>query len=130
DVGGVEACVSLADRVLEALGRVDILVNNASDFPRTPLAALVSDGRGFDAALRPLVGVHMAATLYLGARLGLLMKRNGWGRIVNITDRVVVRGQAYRDWALYLATKYGLYGVTQVLAEELAPEVAVNSIAP
>jgi NAD(P)-dependent dehydrogenase (short-subunit alcohol dehydrogenase family) len=63
-------------------------------------------------------------------RLGLKMKANGWGRIVNITDRVTVRSQAYSNWILYLVTKYGLFGISQTLAEELRPEVTVNSIAP
>jgi pteridine reductase len=49
---------------------------------------------------------------------------------VNLLDRVVVRGQAYGGWILYLATKYGLYGLNQTLAHELAPEVTVNGIAP
>ncbi len=72
----------------------------------------------------------MRAPLYLGMQLGLQMKANGWGRIINITDRVTVKGQAYRNWILYLTTKYGLFGVNQALAEELKPEVTVNAIAP
>jgi NAD(P)-dependent dehydrogenase (short-subunit alcohol dehydrogenase family) len=84
----------------------------------------------FAEALDPLVNVHLRAPLYLGIRLGLLMKKNGWGRIVNITDRVTEKGQAYRGWAFYLATKYALKGVSQVLAEELRPEVTVNCVAP
>ena len=98
--------------------------------PRTDLEAAARDPRVFAREFDPLVNVHLRAPLYLGMRLGLAMKKNGWGRIVNLTDRVTVKGQAYRGWGVYLATKYGLMGVTRVLAEKLRPEVTVNSVAP
>ena len=113
-----------------ALGSVDILVNNASDFPRTPLEELAADKARFLDVFGELARIHMEAPLYLGMRLGLQMKKKGWGRIINITDRVAQSGQAYKKWSIYIATKYGLRGVTQALAEELAPEVSVNSVAP
>jgi pteridine reductase len=130
DVSDVAACERLSDEATRLAGRIDILVNNASEFPRSPIADIASGGEAFERTFRYLAGVHMAGPLFLGSRLGLAMKVNGWGRIVNLLDRVVVRGQAYGDWAVYLATKYGLYGINQVLARELAPEVTVNGIAP
>jgi len=130
DVSDLDGCDRLADSARSLTGRVDILVNNASEFPRVPIGELAGDRRAFEEAFRHQAGVHMAGPLWLGLRLGLEMKAAGWGRIVNLLDRVVVRGQAYRDWPLYLVTKYGLYGINQVLARELAPEVAVNGIAP
>jgi pteridine reductase len=130
DISDLAACERLVEDATRLTGRIDILVNNASEFPRSPLAGIAGGREAFERSFRYLAGLHMAGPLYLGARLGLAMKANGWGRIVNILDRVVVRGQAYGDWALYIATKYGLYGINQVLAQELAPEVAVNGIAP
>ena len=130
DLTDLDACDVLLKKTAEAFGQVDILINNASDFPRSALKDLRRNREKFSQQLDYLVRLHMRAPLYLSMQLGLQMKENGWGRIVNITDRVTVKGQAYRNWILYLATKYGLYGVTQALAEELAPEVLVNSIAP
>ncbi len=130
DLTDIEACDRLINESLAALGSVDILVNNASDFPKTPLTELASDRAAFLHLFSQQVGIHMRAPLYLGIQLGLRMKENGWGRIVNITDRVTVRSQAYANWILYLVTKYGLFGISQTLAEELRPEVTVNSIAP
>ena len=121
---------SLIDEATGALGSIDILVNNASDFPPTPLEELVADKARFLEVFDHLARIHMQAPLYLGLRLGLRMKKKGWGRIINITDRVAQSGQAYKKWSIYIATKYGLRGVTQALAEELAPEVCVNSVAP
>ena len=123
-------CRRLVADAEREFGGIDILVNNASDFTKTPIRELVQDGKGFQDRFDYFAHLHMAAPLYLGIRLGLGMKGRGWGRIINLTDRVTVRGQAYPDWAFYLATKYGLYGATQVLARELAPEVTVNSVGP
>ncbi|MBI4444741.1 MAG: SDR family NAD(P)-dependent oxidoreductase [Acidobacteria bacterium] len=130
DLSDADSCRKLVKCLLSDFGHVDILVNNASEFPRTPLAELAGDPERFEREFNYHAYLHMRAPLYLGMELGLRMKQKGWGRIVNITDRVTVKGQAYRDWVLYLVTKYGLYGITQVLAEELSPEVTVNSVAP
>ncbi|MEE2822902.1 MAG: SDR family NAD(P)-dependent oxidoreductase [Acidobacteriota bacterium] len=130
DLTDLDDCDLLIDRVCSRFGNVDILVNNASDFPQTKLNELNTDRARFALQFDTLSRLHMRAPLYLGMRLGLQMKQQGWGRIVNITDRVIVKGQAYPHWILYLGTKYGLYGLTQALAVELSPEVTVNSIAP
>jgi len=130
DLIDLDACDRMMQKAREVFGTIDILVNNASDFPRTPLTELDADRAHFERLFAQQVGIHMRAPLYLGIRLGLQMKANGWGRIVNITDRVTARSQAYSNWILYLVTKYGLHGITQTLAEELRPEVTVNSIAP
>jgi len=130
DLTDLEACDRMVAKASETFGSVDILVNNASDFPRTPIEELAADRAHFEKLFAAQVDIHMRAPLYLGIQLGLRMKANGWGRIVNITDRVTVRSQAYSNWILYLVTKYGLFGVSQTLAEELRPEVTVNSIAP
>ncbi len=130
DLAEVGDCGRLVADAEREFGAIDILVNNASDFAKTPIRELVQEEEEFQNRFDYFAHLHMAAPLYLGIRLGLGMKERGWGRIVNITDRVTVRGQAYPDWAFYLATKYGLYGTTQVLARELAPEVTVNSVGP
>jgi len=130
DLTDLDACDLLMDRVTSEFGKVDILVNNASEFPQTRLQDLDQDRTRFALQFESQARLHMRAPLYLGMRLGLRMKKNGWGRIVNITDRVTSKGQAYPHWILYLATKYGLYGLSQALALELSPEVTVNSVAP
>lgn len=130
DLTTLSECDRLVEEVFQFLGNVDVLVNNASLFPRTPLEGLARNREQFQRHFDRLAWLHMRAPLYLGMKLGLEMKKSGWGRIINITDSVTARGQAYRNHGLYLATKYGLFGVSQVLAEELRPEVTVNSIAP
>ncbi len=130
DLVDLAACDTVITEASGISGRVDILVNNASEFPRTALSDMARDRESYQRSFQHLAAIHMRSPLYLGMQLGLEMKKNGWGRIVNIADRVVARGQAYSGWSLYLVTKYGIYGVNQVLAQELAPEVLVNAIAP
>jgi NAD(P)-dependent dehydrogenase (short-subunit alcohol dehydrogenase family) len=130
DLTEIKECDRLIKKSIDTFGKIDIFVNNASDFTKTPLDQLASDPKKFLTQFTGFVNLQMRAPLYLGIKLGLQMKKNGWGRIVNITDRVTVKGQAYRNWILYLVTKYGLYGINQTLAEELKPEVTVNAIAP
>ncbi len=130
DLTDLRACHDVIGKSRDSFGTIDVLINNASDFPKTPIEDLTKDPNDFQEQFDALVNVHMRAPLYLGMQLGLQMKANGWGRIINITDRVTVKGQAYRNWILYLVTKYGLFGVNQTLAEELKPEVTVNAVAP
>lgn len=130
DLTKMEDCRKTVEQALGEFQTVDILINNASQFARMELDALDRDESEFEQQFEYYARLHMRAPFYLGMRLGLRMKRNGWGRIINLTDRVTLKGQAYTDWSLYLITKYGLYGASQVLAVELAPEVTVNSIAP
>jgi len=57
------------------------------------------------------------------------MKERRWGRIVNISSQLALRGAAMR--ADYCASKAGLNGFTRALARELAPfGVTVNAVAP
>ncbi len=126
----LDDCDRLIEKITASLGPIDILVNNASEFQSASLAALSSSRSQFEEMFARMTGIHIRAPLYLSLRLGLGMKKRGWGRIVNVTDRAVARSQSYPNHSLYLASKYGLHGATQCLALELAPEVTVNSIAP
>ncbi|HUG43746.1 MAG TPA: SDR family oxidoreductase [Acidobacteriota bacterium] len=130
DLTRLDHCEFLVKAAESHFPTVDVFVHNASQFPRTPLAELAADpdefARVFDAQSR----LHMQAALWLGARIGLAMKRRGWGRIVHVCDQIVHRTQAYPNYSVYLATKYGLLGASQALAAELAPEVQVNTVAP
>lgn len=130
DLCDLQATERLIEAARKEFGHVDILVNNASVFSRSPLAQLSREKEVFDQLFDLQAHLHIRAPFYLGMQLGLEMKNRGWGRIININDRVTAKGQAYPHYGLYLATKYGLYGVSQALAQELKPEVSVNTVAP
>lgn len=107
--------------VLDAFGRIDILVNSASVFARKPLMQITE--RDWDATL----DTNLKAPFFLSKFAGAAMRRQGAGKIVNLGDWAATR--PYKDYLPYAVSKSGLIGLTRALARELAPEVQVNCIA-
>jgi pteridine reductase len=107
--------------VLDAFGRIDVLVNSASVFARMPLAEITE--RDWDANF----DTNLKAPFFLSKLAGAAMRRQGAGKIVNLGDWAGIR--PYKDYLPYSVSKSGLIGLTKALAKELAPEVQVNCIA-
>jgi len=107
--------------VVEHFGQIDALVNNASSFYATPLA-------GIDAAQwNDLVGTNLRAPLLLVQAAAAELRRRH-GAIVNIVD--IHAERPMRGHLLYSVAKAGLAALTKGLAQELAPQVRVNAVAP
>jgi NAD(P)-dependent dehydrogenase (short-subunit alcohol dehydrogenase family) len=122
DLGDAAAVIALAERVSERLGTVDVLVNNASLYERTPLAEL--DAVAWERHL----AVNLTAPYLLALQLGRAMAARGAGKIVNIGDAGA--DPPYRGYLPYAVSKAGIGALTRGLAKELAPGVQVNCIAP
>jgi len=113
---------ALFRHVARRFGRLDVLVNNASLFVRTPLARLTE--RSWDAHLDAnLKGPFLCALLAIR-----LMRKAGGGKIINITDWAGER--PYRGYLPYCVSKAGLTALTKALAKELAPRIQVIAVAP
>lgn len=108
--------------ILRRFGRVDILINNASSFYPTPL------GKVTLAQWNDLLSANLAGPWWFAQALGPRMKRQGSGKIINITDVSV--SSPWTDYLPYCAAKGGLTTLTLGLAKALAPRVQVNAIAP
>ena len=108
------------DRIRRHFGRLDVLVNSASNFNRTPFRTLTE--RDWDAALDTNLKGPFLCALYASR----LMRRGG--KIINLADWAGVR--PYRDYLPYCVSKAGAIGLTKALAKELAPHIQVNAIAP
>jgi pteridine reductase len=121
DLEHVAEIEQMVTKVLDAHGRIDILVNSASIFARTPFAEITE--RDWDANL----DTNLKAPFFLSKYAGAAMRRQGAGKIVNIGDWAAIR--PYKDYLPYSVSKSGLIGLTKALAKELAPEVQVNCIA-
>lgn len=115
---------ALAREVRERLGRVDVLVHNASVFRATPLDMPGADA--FDAAVEEALGLHVAAPLALIHALLPSLRAAAPGAVVLLADACARR----RDHAAYLASKAALVSLARNLARDLAPEVRVNAVAP
>lgn len=117
----VERLVAAAER---ELGGLDVLVNNAGIFPRSPLLELTEQDWDRVHAVN-LKG----AFLCVQAVARRLVARNAAGAIVNLASSAAYRG-APRG-AHYVASKAGVVGLTRAAALELAPlGVRVNAVAP
>ena len=121
-----QAARAVAEAV-ERLGRLDVLVNMASIFKRTPLDALTPDD--FDAMIAANLAAPYHTAIAASRRMLAQPGEDGIkGKIVNVGDWATNR--PYRDYLPYLAAKGGLTTFTQALAVELAPHVTVNMVQP
>ena len=114
----------LANRVEEKWNKLDILVNNASVLGvRTSILDYPED------IWEEVINVNLNGQFFvIKAVLPFLLKSNN-GSIINVSSSVGRRGKAL--WGAYAASKFGLEGLTQVLADELkASSVRVNSVNP
>jgi pteridine reductase len=121
DVRDVRALERMAHDVVERTGRLDVLVNNASNFYPTPLGTVTEE------QWNDLVGSNLKAPLFLTQAL-LPALRGSQGVVVNIVD--VHAQRPLRDHPVYGAAKAGLAMLTRSLAKDLGPDVRVNGVSP
>lgn len=112
---------TLITQAASLFGRLDLLVNNASQFFSTPISIL--DEAAFDRLLH----VNLKVPFLLAQACAPYLQKTQ-GSIVNITD---IHGNCpLRDYGIYSISKAGLIMATKVLAKELAPAIRVNAVSP
>jgi len=111
----------LVHKVIKKFGRLDALVNNASSFYATPLAEINEQ------QWQDLLGTNLRAPLFLAQAAAAELRRQQ-GCIVNIVD--IHAERPLHGHLLYSVAKAGLVALTKGLAQELAPQVRVNAVAP
>jgi pteridine reductase len=122
DVGESEQVSGMVAAVRDVLGRIDILVNSASPFEKTPLP--LEDISAWDRVL----AASLHGAFYCANAVLPHMREQGGGSIVNIVD--LSAWQPWRGFAAHSVAKAGLLALTRQLALELAPHIRVNAIAP
>ncbi len=119
DEGAVEAAVT---RIVEELGKVDVLVNNAGITRDNLLFKMTTDD--WDLVL----GVHLRGAFLMSREVQKHMVPAKYGKILNLSS---VSALGNRGQANYSAAKMGVQGFTRTLAIELGPYgINVNAIAP
>src|SRR6185369_1213455 len=122
--GATTVAADLRDRdaaprlVAASGGALDILVNSAAGYARTPLSSLSDD------AWNDMLALNLAAPM----RLMREASRAGASSIVNLVD--VAAWQPWANWSAYATSKAALLHLSRCLAIELAPATRVNCVAP
>lgn len=117
-------CERAVDTVLARAGRLDILVNAAAILRRVPIA-------GADAALwDEVMDANLLSQFALCRAAARPMRRQGGGRIVNVSSTAAFNGGADNS-SIYAISKGGVLALTKSLARQFAADnVLVNAICP
>ncbi|HEY3145072.1 MAG TPA: 3-hydroxybutyrate dehydrogenase [Dongiaceae bacterium] len=123
DMSKGEAVRGLIASAISRLGRVDILVNNAGIQFTAPVEGFPTEK--WDAIL----AINLSAAFHGIAAAVPQMKKQGWGRIVNIASAHGLVGSTHK--AAYVAAKHGIVGLTKVVGLETAGSgITANAICP
>jgi NAD(P)-dependent dehydrogenase (short-subunit alcohol dehydrogenase family) len=123
DVTDEQSVLAAAHRVIDAYGRVDVLVNNAGIFPHAPFEELDFS------QWRAVLGTNLDGVFLCTRAIYPSMRARGYGRIVNIASATFFIG--YPEMTPYIASKGGVVGFTRALASEAGPHgITVNCITP
>jgi 3-oxoacyl-[acyl-carrier protein] reductase len=126
DVAAPESVRRGIDATLAAFGRIDVLINNAAIF--TPLGRRVFDEIPFEEWERVL-RVNVTGSWLCASAVAPVMRKAGWGRIVNISSSTVPMGLPM--FTHYVTSKAAVIGMTRAMARELGPHgITVNCVLP
>ena len=107
----------------KSLGRLDILINMASIYVKTPNPTASDWSAALDS--------NAKSAFLFSTNAAPIMKKSGGGRIVNFSDWLPTSGRPhYKDYIPYFTSKAAVAALTQSLAVEFAPDILVNAIAP
>ena len=126
DLSRADECASLGARAVDALGRLDVLINMASVYRS---AAIDTTDEG---VWDSVIDVDLKASFLCSKAAVPYLRASGGGRIINFTDWVAKSGRPrYKGYLPYYVAKTAVIGLTEALALELAADhVLVNAIAP
>lgn len=119
--GGDRLAKNLVYETVEAFKRLDVLINNASQFYPTEF------GQATEAQWDEIMAVNLKAPFFLAQAAAAHLKKQT-GTVLNIAD--IYGERPLGNYSIYSIAKAGVIMLTRVLARELGPEVRVNGIAP
>lgn len=123
DVTSEQKVQAAFSQTVEKFGAPSILVNNCGLQFMAPIDEFPLD------KWNQLIGIMLTGTFLCSKTVIPAMKKNGWGRIVNVSS---IHGKVASPFkAAYVSAKHGVLGLSKVMAIELADfNITVNSICP
>lgn len=123
DVSSPESIDKVVKEVVKQHGTIDILVNCAG-------IALLAPAESTDInTWEKTIAVNLSGTFFMSQAVGKIMLEKGSGKIINLASQA--GSVALTDHVAYCASKFGVIGVTKVLASEWGGKgINVNSISP
>jgi NAD(P)-dependent dehydrogenase (short-subunit alcohol dehydrogenase family) len=122
-VGRVEEVNNLVKKVVDELGRIDVLVNNAATNP-TMAQALDVDERAWDS----IMNLNLKGLFFLSQAVARVMKEKGGGKIINVSS---IAGISPDLLPIYSISKAAVIMATKVMAQQWAQyKIRANCVAP
>lgn len=121
DLTANNALNALVKEAYNAWKRLDVLINNASTFYRTPI------GTANDQHWNDLFGTNVKAPFFLAQAAAPALRKTR-GCIINMVD--IHARRPLKEYSIYSMAKAALETMTKALARELGPEIRVNGVAP
>jgi NAD(P)-dependent dehydrogenase (short-subunit alcohol dehydrogenase family) len=121
DLADAAAARGLPDQAARALKRLDVVVNSAAIMVRDPVEAVTPES--WDATL----DLNLRATFFV-SQGAIPHLRRAKGKIVNIAD--IAGLEPWPAYVPHCVSKAGVIMLTEALARALAPDIAVNAVAP
>ena len=122
-VASKEGCEQIVEGAVDALGPVEILINNAGVISDSLLLRMKDD------QIEHTINTNLWGTINCTRLVVPDMVRSRWGRIINISSIVGLRGNLGQS--NYSASKAAIHGFTFSVAKELAKRnITVNVVAP
>jgi 3-oxoacyl-[acyl-carrier protein] reductase len=124
DVSMEETANTLVKTAMQEFGKLDILINNAGISPKLPFWEITPE------AFDKVISTNLRSIFICSKAAFEPMKKNGWGRIVNLSS-LAGRHGAINSAAHYSASKAGIIGLTKTLARQMGKHnITVNCVAP